>query len=256
MEQNFSLDTLAAAEVCFAEASRLLYDEPSYESVARQVVTQQFADAPFAMDNTFAHRGLARMDEWCSAALAEAREAAVNDASAPTDEASLAEGPLFRERVDALRREWLRLFVGLGTPEASCLESYYVEPNSHMFGKNTLAVRSAYKAHGLQIERLHSEPDDHLGLMLGFVSHLIGEECQAADEGKEADRKALVSDQEAFMADHMLPWLAAWRYSVEKYAVSDYFSGLGDFVFGLVARYVERFGIRFDDQDQRFLKTA
>ncbi|MFR5093067.1 MAG: molecular chaperone [Adlercreutzia equolifaciens] len=69
-----------------------------------------------------------------------------------------------------VRREMAaRLFVGLGTPEASCQESFYVEPNSHMFGKNVIAVREAYRRHGLEIERLHREPD-HLGLMLGFLS--------------------------------------------------------------------------------------
>ena len=96
------------------------------------------------------------------------------EASADEAAARLVESPAFAEAVAELRREWLRLFVGLGTPEASCLESFYVEPNSHMFGKNVIAVREAYRRHGLEIERLHREPDDHLGLMLGFLSRLDG----------------------------------------------------------------------------------
>ena len=71
------------------------------------------------------------------------------EASADEAAARLVESPAFAEAVAELRREWLRLFVGLGTPEASCLESFYVEPNSHMFGKNVIAVREAYRRHGL-----------------------------------------------------------------------------------------------------------
>ena len=78
----------------------------------------------------------------------------------------------FDERVAALRREWLRLFVGAGTPDAPSWESFYRDPNSQLFSARTLEVREQYRRHGLQIERLHAEPDDHLGLMLGArVTH-------------------------------------------------------------------------------------
>ncbi|MFR1639199.1 MAG: molecular chaperone [Eggerthellaceae bacterium] len=84
-----------------------------------------------------------------------------------------------RRARQALKREWFRLFVGAGAPDAPCWESYYTEPNSQMFGERTLEVRAAYRRHGLQIERLHAEPDDHLGLMLGFMAHLCGAEADA-----------------------------------------------------------------------------
>ena len=50
----------------------------------------------------------------------------------------------------------------------------------------------------------------------------------------------------------MLPWLAAWRYSVDAHASSDYFRGTGAFVFGLCARYAQRFGVAFDREGQVF----
>lgn len=249
MNTPFSPEDLAAAEVCFAVASSLLYDEPAVPVVAEQVASRQFAEAPFAGDNEYARNGLALLDAWCAEI---AKDADRVQAAPSSDAAALVESPAFVEQVNGLRREWLRLFVGLGTPEASCLESFYVEPNSHMFGKNTLAVRAAYRRHGLQAEKLHAEPDDHLGLMLSFLAHLIREERAAVEAGDAETAAALSSEQEAFLAEHVLPWLAPWRYAVGKHARTDYFRGVGDFTFGLVACYAARFGIRFDGEAQAF----
>ena len=231
-------EELAAAEVCFAAVGALLYAEPSVETVAEAVASRQFAEAPYAADNAWACRGLEQLDQWCAEAAEAAGAQTAGDAGTPeapealdpaATAALLAASPAFVERVDALRREWLRLFVGLGTPEASCLESFYVEPNSHMFGQNTLAVRAAYKRHGLQVERLHAEPDDHLGLMLGFVAHLIAAERAALETGD-----------------------AVWHYAVAKHGRTAYFRGVGDFTFGLAACYAERFNIRFDEEARVF----
>lgn len=248
MDNALSLEALAGAEACFAVASRLLYCEPDYGEVAAQVETRQFSSAPFAAENAVAAEGLENMNRWATRVAEEAGEAGSDGAGALSLEAS----PVFRERVDDLRREWLRLFVGLGAPQASCLESFYVEPSGRMFAESTLAVREAYRAYGLQIERLHSEPDDHLGLMLGFLSHLIGAEIEAREAGEGDAAEKIASDQEAFLVEHVLPWLSAWRYTVEKCATSDYFRGAGDFIFGLTACYAERFGIRYNAQERRF----
>ena len=158
----------------------------------------------------------------------------------------------FDERVAALRREWLRLFVGAGTPDAPSWESFYRDPNSQLFSARTLEVREQYRRHGLQIERLHAEPDDHLGLMLGFVGHLIGLEAEALAVGDGAAAGEAADEQESFLVEHVLPWLAAWRYSVDAHASSDYFRGTGAFVFGLCARYAQRFGVAFDREGQVF----
>lgn len=257
MNTPFQSETLAAAEVCFAEASSLLYGEPSATAVAAQVAGRQFAAAPFAADNAWAARGLALMDGWCVEAASAASLDAVAVEPAPGEPdvdaaVALAGSAVFTERVGELRREWLRLFVGAGAPEASCLESFYVEPNSHMFGRTALAARTAYRRHGLMSERVGKEPDDHLGLMLGFLSRLMAEEREALEAGDGDAARALAEEQEAFLVEHVLPWLSAWRYAVEKHARTDYYRGLGDFVFGLGACYAERFGIRYDGEAQAF----
>lgn len=260
MSMSYSNEDLAAAQACFAMASRLLYEEPAVEGVADQTAMRLFAAAPFGMDQPQERKGLERMDGWCLAARGKALDALKEKGIEPLDneaavEEALRDSPVFRESVDDLRREWLRLFVGLGAPEASCLESFYVEPNHHLFGKNTLAVREAYRRHGLQVEKLHAEPDDHLGLMLGFVSRLIEEEQASWSSGESEKRISLAREQEAFLCEHILPWLAPWRYAVATHASSDYFLGLGDFVFGLIACYAARFSIAFDEETQAFQRS-
>ena len=181
------------------------------------------------------------MDAWCVEA------ARVSDADGPE---------AFGELVRALKREWFRLFVGAGTPDAPCWESFYLEPNSQMFGERTLEVRAAYRRSGLQIERLHAEPDDHLGLMLGFMGHLCGAEADALADGREDAAHEAAAEQEAFLAEHVLPWLAVWQYAVDKHAASDYYRGAGSFAFGLCARYARRFGIAFDEEKRAFARAG
>lgn len=238
----YDQDQLAAVEACFAQASRLLYCEPSAEAVGAQVGERLFEAAPYGMDDAFVQRGLRLLDAWCEQAAGELCGADASDA--------------FEERVEALKREWFRLFVGAGAPDAPCWESYYTEPNSQMFGERTLEVRAAYRRHGLQIERLHAEPDDHLGLMLGFMAHLCGAEAEALAAGDGAALRELRAEQEGFLEKHVLPWLAAWRYEVAKHAASDYYRGAGELAFGLCACYARRFGIAFDEEAQAFKRTA
>ena len=138
---------------------------------------------------------------------------------------------------------------GMALMDAWCVAAAADEAG---FDARTLEVREQYRRHGLQIERLYAEPDDHLGLMLGFVGHLIGLEAEALAVGDDAAAGEAADEQESFLVEHVLPWLAAWRYSVDAHASSDYFRGAGAFVFGLCARYAQRFGVAFDREGQVF----
>ena len=68
--------------------------------------------------------------------------------------------------------------------------------------------------------------------MLGFLSRLMAEEREAVEAGDMQQGAALADEQDAFLTEHVLPWLAPWRYAVEKHARTDYYRGVGAFVFG------------------------
>lgn len=238
MDASYDVETLSAVEACFAQASKLLYCEPDNQETATQATNHMFAAVPYGADDPTISEGAALLENWLS------------EVDPDTEQA------VFEERVAGLRREWFALFLGPGTPSAPCWSSYYREPNSHLFGERTLQVRAFYRRYGLQIENFRSEPDDHLGLMLGFVSHLAGTEADALLAGDVEKAAKLANEQDEFISEHILPWLPAWKYGVDKYATSDYFRGVGQFVFGLCVLYVQRFNVSFDADSNSFKRKV
>ena len=212
---------------------RLIYREPDVGEIASLAGTGVFSvpllDSPLCGKTPYVRMGLSRMEDWCLSC----------GASIPPEQAA------------ALRREWLDLFVGLGKPKAPVWESYYTEPDRRMFGASTLEIREAYRRFGLQVERLRKEPDDNLGIMLGFLAHLVGRELEV-ENGRDTrwGVEELRAAQRDFLARHILPWVAAWRAAVGDAEPSSFYRGLADVTFGTVAAHAFRFGIRLAEGDR------
>ncbi|MDO4442965.1 MAG: molecular chaperone TorD family protein [Slackia sp.] len=229
---RFTVEELAAASVAFDFAARLVQVEPDRGWVETCMEDGLFDAAPFGEEDDSVTVGLSLMREWCAKAKGDIVESA-----------------------SLLQREWLRLFIGLGAPEASINESYYTEPNSIMFGRSTLAVRSLYREWGLESAKETNEPDDTLGLMLAFCAYLMRESVRLGESGDgEASRKALDAFED-FLVQHMLPWVSAWRFLVKQHAKTDYYRGVGELVFGLERACAARFGIIFDEETGAFSYT-
>ena len=226
---EFDSCDLASAAVALDFAARVVQVEPDEAWVRRCVDENLFSASPFGENDDAVKKGLSLMDSGCKVFMGDSRE-------------SLA----------AIRREWLRLFVGLGSPDASLSESFYVDPNGALFSGNTLKVRAAYQAWGLENSRRAHEPDDMLGMMLAFCAYLARTAAEASRSGNETLRVCALDFFERFLVEHMLPWASAWRFLVAKHASSDYYRGVGEFVFGLERACAARFGIGFDKMDGVF----
>lgn len=230
MGKTYQEKDLREAQIAFSLVSQLVYNEPEQDWLTSFIDNKAFEAAPFGMDIPSVLKGLDSLGAWSSYALQRGLK--------PT--------------VDDLKSEWFTVLVGAGTPKAPCWGSFYCETNSQLFGIGTLEVRRWYKEHGLMLQRENKEPDDHLGLILGFISFLMGKEADALvrQDQKEADR--LCEAQQDFMTAHLLPWLPVWRYQLSKYAYSDFYRGVADLVFGLCEAYVQRFEIHFDQEKEAF----
>ncbi|HJF64857.1 MAG TPA: molecular chaperone TorD family protein [Slackia equolifaciens] len=226
---DFDKETLQAAQAAFGFAAGLISQEPTEEWVHSCIDNDMFAAAPFGEGDKAVTSGLVLLSSWCAAARNN-----------------------LGEETAAVQREWLRLFVGLGTPEAPVWESYYTEPNSTMFGRSTLEVRAAYKEWGLEFERKAHEPDDALGIMLAFCSYLMGRELDALEAFDPVAAAKAAQSLESFLVVHMLPWASAWRFLVKNHAKTDYYRGVGELVFGLERAYAKRFGIECNEEDGTF----
>ena len=60
----------------------------------------------------------------------------------------------------------------------------------------------------------------------------------------------------SFLSGHVLPWIAVWRYNVEKFATSDYYRGVAELVFGLCRRYAVFFGVHYDEETSAFKRAC
>ena len=144
----------------------------------------------------------------------------------PSDEALAAFRALFadEEAPDAslVEQDYLRLFVGLGTPLAPPWESTWANDARLLFQRQTLDVRYWYRSAGLQVAALHSEPDDHIGYELEFAGLLL--------ERGEADTAA------AFVREHPLAWAARWKDAVEEAASCSFYKRLAQEALALLER--------------------
>lgn len=122
--------------------------------------------------------------------------------------------PLPPDALEAVNRDHLHLFVGLGTPLAPPWESVWASDARLLFQRETLDVRYWYRSAGLQAARLHHEPDDHIGLELEFVGALAerGELRQAA----------------SFAREHPLAWAQRWAQAVHEGATHPFYPALAD----------------------------
>ncbi|MBK8797751.1 MAG: molecular chaperone TorD family protein [Anaerolineales bacterium] len=88
----------------------------------------------------------------------------------------------------ALREEYTVLFIGLERVAAPPWESVYLSRDHLLFDEQTLQVRDAYAAFGLQIPHIDREPDDHIGFELLFLAHLMQQAAHAGQRRPQRSR--------------------------------------------------------------------
>lgn len=203
-------------------ASELVRDEPSGQRVRQLAEAGLFDEVPEGFS-----------DEALAEGFGLLREGVVQVVS---DDAG--------EEIAALKREWLRLFAGVGQPEVPSWANFYLDPESRVLGRESLEVRSLYAKYGLELARKGAEPDDDLGLMLRFLSHLVRLQADGADTE---------DDQATMLREHILPWISVWRYEGLKHASSAFYRGAIEFTFGLIRAYASSLGFSYKETTRSFV---
>ena len=216
-----SEDRVAALEGMLLIAADFVREEPSEARLRELDACTLFEEAPEGFDDKALLHGFDLFHE------------GIADACAEQDGDAMA----------ALQREWLRLFAGVGQPQVPSWANFYLDMESRVLGRETLAVRNLYAKYGVQIEGKGSEPDDDLGLMLRFAAHLVKLEAEGQDTQV---------DQETLLREHVLPWICAWRYAGLKHAVSAYYRGIVEFTFGLIRTYAVDLGFSYKEDTRSF----
>lgn len=227
------------AALAFSLASKLVYEDPSRKDVDFYCSPGFFDASPFGDEDGSVIEGIRLMAEWSEFAAGTADQ----DSHIP------------EEYVGDLRRDWLSLIGGAGIPKAPSWAGFYLDPDSKIMSSVTLNVRKLYAAYGYRSACPNREPDDSLGIMLGFLAYLIETEVRRSDA---PDGRDIADDQEILLRDFILPWIPVWHWAMTKYARTNFYHGVGEYVFGLCRCYAERFRIEFrvDGEGERFVKVA
>ncbi len=221
---------LESAIPAFKLASVLVYREPEPATFAAFIEEDLFEEVPYGQGDEAVSEGVALMRAWCQ-----------NHSGISTDQ--------FSSAMQTLKSDWFMLFVGPGVPKAPSWAGYYLSIRSELLSQVTLDVRRLYRAWGFEPDGKKTEPDDNLGVLLGFFAELLLLEMKQVESSGE-----VILAQQEVLQRYILPWLPAWRWSVAKYAKTDFFRGVGEMVFGLCRVCASRFGFVYveDGQHSRF----
>lgn len=219
-------DRLVEEVLFFGLMGKILYTQPERHFFQTLLSEGVFEAAPFSTDSEEFAAGFELLQRW-----------------------SLENAPvLSKEAYEALQVDYTHLFVGVKKVLAPLWESVYFNKERMVFQEQTLQVREWYKKYGLQIEKLNSEPDDHIGLELAFVAYLAQMSLDAYDLKDEEALNSLLQDQAAFIAEHLALWTPAWCELVNEHAQTDFYRGVALVVNAAVRETHARFQALFEKE--------
>jgi putative dimethyl sulfoxide reductase chaperone len=201
---------------------RAIYNYPENEErtwLQSLIDEDVFSEAPLAVDRDETKAGLGFLQKWGENGLAD--EAFAN-----------------------MQVDYTRLFIGPGKVLAAPWESVYLGDDRLIFQERTLRVRAWYQRFGLEAERIHQEPDDHIGLELLFMSHLATLGIQALNEQDNARFEELLEAQRGFVKEHLGAWALIWCGLVEQHAKTDFYKGLALLTRGAVSALAEMLDVK------------
>lgn len=202
--------------------SRLIYTYPDIEAqqwIKSLIEEDTLSEAPYAANQEAVIKGIEMIKQWGNSGL--------------TDEA-----------FNKIRDDYTRLFIGVGKVLAPPWESVYFTESHLLFQEQTLQVRNWYRRYGLELEKLHKEPDDHISIEMSFVAYLSKLALQAFEEQNQEEFEELLEAQRQFLASHLLAWGFKWRHMVIEHAQTDFYKGLAYLTQGALNALAEQFSIQ------------
>ncbi len=134
----------------------------------------------------------------------------------------------------ALAEEYTRLFVGPGQIPVPPFESCYRTGDGLVMQEVTTQVRRAYLEAGLLVRRLHSDPDDHLGIECEFLYVLAERAAGALKRGDSTEAGIWHAKRRQFLQDHLLRWGPQFCERLLAAASHPFFRGLALFTQGVL----------------------
>lgn len=225
MKQNDEAELkemLLGESLLFGLLGRALYNQPDKNWLNSLITKDVFSEVPFSTDRPETKRGQELMQNWVR----------------------INAGGINEEAFKELSADYTRLFVGVGKVLAPPWESVYFNEDRMVFQEQTLDVRNWYRRFGLELENLHREPDDHIGLEMTFVAYLAELAIKVLDEQDEDKYKLLYDAKLQFLSEHLLKWGPTWCALVKEHAKTGFYQGLGYLTLGALLAIADRYELQ------------
>lgn len=177
-----------------------LYIYPNEEFPSMLVLNDFFIDPPIVFNSQLGNTGLELLQAW-------SQEYKENPA----------------DSLDALKVDATYLFAGTQTLHSPPWESFYKNKERMIFQKETLEVRNWYKKYGFELRNKSSEPDDHIGIELEFISKVIADITSSNSKQEAID---LLTDVSDFIEKHPLSFVDEWAKRIKQLSQTDFYRGL------------------------------
>jgi TorA maturation chaperone TorD len=125
-----------------------------------------------------------------------------------------------------LKADYARLFSGPYTLLAPPYGSVYLEGERKVMGDSTVVVRDIYRRAGVDISKDFHDAPDHIAAELEFMHFLIFNELEALNESDVGRAMDFLSQQKAFLTDHLCAWGPQFTEKVEEAAATEFYKNL------------------------------
>ncbi len=131
--------------------------------------------------------------------------------------------------------EFAALLAGMSAHPVHSYESVYDGGNGILMGPSRDDVVRAYAQAGYHEQEGLRLPEDHLGIELSFVAQLCEDEAQALAQGDVAQAQLAAARRQAFVDEHLKPWVGAFCEDLKARAQSPFYQGLASLIDALVS---------------------
>lgn len=231
MKQNNEItlkETLLGESLLFGLIGRALYNQPDKDWLNSLIAEDVFAEVPFGTGQPDTKCGQEIMQNWAR------------------NNEEFSDGE-YKE----LKADYTRLFVGVGKVLAPPWESVYFNEDRMIFQKQTLEVRDWYRRFGLELENLHKEPDDHIGLEMSFIAYMADLGIKVLEEQDEEKYQLLNDAKRQFLSGHLLQWGPTWCALVKENARTDFYRGLSYLTMGALLAIADQYDVQVSKEVAR-----
>ena len=130
------------------------------------------------------------------------------------------------KKLEKLKTDFARLFVGPYSLLAPPYGSVYLEGERKIMGDSTLDVQERYRRAGVELSDNFRDVPDHIAAELEFMYFLVFKEIQALENSDVDITIDYFEKQRAFLSKHLGAWVFEFADSIEKEAETEFYKNL------------------------------